>query len=712
MAAALTPSQIAAQTAMLIQNQQHNRKRSQTLPDPSAPTPPQSGRQTPASPAQRPQVNMPSNPNLRNYDGFIGGHTLAAQTAANAVFPRSPGQASPSLPPERFPPPVPEKDLKKEKSKMKLFHKPKSIGIYKEKDVDKKYALPSPNKSILSSSSALAKLQNPSSTSLVDSTMSSASSIYSSNNASTSTLVPAIYEKESQKKHHFLSRQKNKLKDDHFNLPLSSAASTSKPTDPSAPKPLYSFAAPPSSPSHSTFAKSVSGLDLRHGGRALREKKKEDKSSLAPVLSNSSTHLEPAFRSRDDSFSGVSEWNGPSSVSSTAIFGPPSGTSDQPLSLTQTGVNGPNDVWGVPSISVEDAWHYVKAHALKIFEGQVPRPPIEDFNDLVSTELKRCIRLRQPLTMIEELNELLEIGFTSLEHTLRGIPDTQLVPHLVHLWDMVFSSVLPFMQAVFNPLDLEFKGRGPLMTAREAAEFWGAALPSSDDAATNKNIPTLGEDLDVRRITLLKFRDIVILPRNDALMAIFSRLSLESINAGVMIDPLPEPPPLGGGGGSRPGTATSTESGPGGGPSQSYTSQSSTLLDTASPFTAASRSRATSNTSAGSFGSGSRATPPPAHAPPATAPSSTATNPARWLDSSKVTDMVGKMLQCVSVVASVQSGDDAQAAMDALTKALKYNWLGRGRTGRQRRGFVGMRVGRPLGAGGVLGGAEGVGVAG
>lgn len=663
---------------------------------------------------------MPSNPNLRNYDGFIGGHTLAAQTAANAAFPRSPGQASPGLPPDRLPPPVPEKELKKEKSKMKLFHKPKSIGIHKDRDGDKRYALPSPNKSILASSTALAKLQNPSMTSLVDPTMSSASSIYSSTNASTSTLVPATYEKEKEKKHHFLSRQKNKLKDDHMNLALSSAASTSKPTDPNAPKPLYSFAAPPASPSHSTFAKSVSGLDLRHGGRALREKKKEEKSStLGPAMSSSTTHLEPAFRAREDSFSNASEWSGPASLSSANLFGPISGASDQSL-LTQTGVNGPSDVWGVPSISVEDAWHYVKAHALKIFEGQVPRPPIEDFNDLVSTEVKRCIKLRQPLIIIDELDELLKIGFTSLEHTLRGIPDTQLVPHLVHLWDMVFGTVLPFMQAIFLPLDLEFKGRGPLMTSREAAEFWGAALPSSEDAVANKNIPTL-EDLDVRRITLLTFRDTVILPRNDALMAIFSRLSLESINAGVLNDPLPEPPPIGGGGGgSRPGTATSSDSHPGSIPQHSYNSQSSTLLDTASPFTNVSRSRATSNTSAGSFGSGPRttiATPPPNAPHPASAFTNSTTNlnaanPSLYLSSSKVTEMVGKMLQCVSVVASVQSGDEAQSAMDALTKALKYNWLGRGRTGRQRRGFVGMRMGRPMLDAAVGGGGEGVGVAG
>jgi hypothetical protein len=54
--------------------------------------------------------------------------------------------------------------------------------------------------------------------------------------------------------------------------------------------------------------------------------------------------------------------------------------------------------------------------------------------------------------------------------------------------------------------------------------------------------------------------------------------------------------------------------------------------------------------------------------------------------------MVGRVLQCVSVLASVQSGDDAQARMEELTKTLKWNWLGRGRTGRQRRGFVGTKL--------------------
>jgi hypothetical protein len=691
----LTASQMAAQVAMLAQNS-HTRKRSQTLPDPSA-QPPPTARRPPPIPAAS---HMPSNPNLRNYDAFIGGHSLAAAAAANVAYPRSPSysphpQSSPQLPPDRVPPPVPEKDIKpsKEKSKMKLFSKPKSIGIYKDKDFDRKHpALPSPNKMGNYSTTTLPRLANASTTSLVDPSVSSASSFYSSANASTSTLVPLDREREKEKhKHHFLSRQKNKLKDkDEFHLPLSSASSTSKPTDPNAPQPLYSFAAPSSPGPSSTFAKSVSGLDLRHGGRALREKKKEEKAaSLAPVISNSSTLLDTPYRERDSAFSHGADWPISSSYSGTSnVFGPSTSTtnisSTSDFAISQSGIASIGAAFGVPGIGPDDAWPLLKARLLHIFEGEDPRPPIEDFNSLVSVHLKRCIQRRAPTIVIEDLNELLQTGFLSLDQTLRTIPDERLVPHLVSMWMLVFSTILPFMQAVFLPLDLEFKGRGPVMTVREAADFWGAALPSDSEVAdpnANKNILILGEELDVRRITLLKFRDTVILPRIDALMAIFSRLSLDSISAGLSQDPLEPPPPILAS--TRPGTASSTDAALSPFIPNSFNSQSSTHLDSASPFSAAGRSRATSNTSAGSFHSsvgghstGSQGMPPP---PPP-------------MDSAQVTEMVGRMLQCVSVLASVQSGDEAQLKMENLTKALKLNWLGRGRTGRQRRGFVGTRL--------------------
>ncbi|KIW06171.1 uncharacterized protein PV09_02657 [Verruconis gallopava] len=696
----LSTSQLAAQAAMHIQNNNHNRKRSQTLPDPSAATPSpaaaQAARRPPAVqavPYAQPQQNAPV---IRGYDSFIGGHSLAAATAANAAFPRSPGQAppySPQFAPDRQPPPVPEKDAKsgKEKTKMKLFSKPKNIGIYKD---DKKHpALSSPRLGTYNSSN-LNKFPNISTTSLVESNISSSSSsFYSAQNTSTSTLVPADRDKEKEKhKHHFLSRQKNKLKDkDDLHLALSSASSTSRPTDPSAPQPLYNFAVP-SSPGHgSTFAKSVSGLDLRHGGRALREKKKEEK--LTPNISNNS--LEQPLR--DASLSQSSDWLGTPNYNSNSTFSPlTSGTSVSHVSdlgLTQAGVANLGNSFGISGLQPDDAWPLLKAKLLNIFEGEELRPPIEDFNALVSVHIKRCIQRRAPTLIIEDLNELLQTGFLSLDQTLRQIPDDRLVPHLVAMWNLVFSIILPFLQAVFLPLDLEFKGRGPIMSAREAADFWGAALPSDSDATdpdANRNIFVLGEELDVRRIVLLKFRDTVFLPRHEALMAIFTRLSLESISAGIYpYDPLPEPPPIGSA--TRPGTAQSADGF--GSPYQSmnsYNSQSSTHLDSGSPFSAVGRSRATSNTSAGSFPSsvGAHSAGSQSHAvAPAPQP----------MDSAQVTEMVGRMLQCVSVLASVQSKDDAQSKMERLTKELKLNWLGRGRTGRQRRGFVGTRL-RPAGA--------------
>jgi HbrB-like len=714
----LTTSQLAAQAAMHAQSSQHSRKRSQTLPDQAgnAPTPPPSTRY----PVPERTYNMGSNSGLRNIDGFIGGHSLAAATAAQvATYPRSP-QYSPGIVDRG--PPVPDKDARpvKEKSKMKLFSKPKSIGIHKDKDFDKKHpALPSPGKMSLYSVSSM-KLTNASTTSLVDPSMSSGASLYSSNNGSTSTLVPTerMEQKEKEKhKHHFLSRQKNKLWDkEDYHLPLSSASSISKPTDPNAPQPLYSFSS--SSPANpSAFSKSVSGLDLRHGGRALREKKKEEKA--ASNLSTT-TFVDGPGRDRDTSFSNP-DWPHTGSFGSQAVLTP--GGSVQNLStdygFTAVEVATLGATFGVPGITPDDAWPLLKARLLMLFEGEDPRPPIEDFNSLVSVHLRRCIQRRAPATIIEEFNDLLQTGFSSLDQTLKQVPDERLVPHLVAMWSLVFHTILPFLQAVFLPLDLEFKGRGPIMSTREAADFWGVALPDSDlgSEVNPHNIPLLGEDLDVRRMVLQTFRDAIFLPRFDALMAIFSRLSLDSINATVPADLLP-PPPIGSAGqGTRPGTASSTDAAlssltsPG-----SFPSSSSTLLDSmsttgsgTSPFSllsSANRSRATSNTSAGSFPGGGPGFGGAMHSQATPFPTLAGLHAQAILDTgARVTEMVGRVLQCTSVLSSVQSGDDAQRSMEELTKTLKWNWLGRGRTGRQRRGFVGTKLRSGTGNSSTAGGA-------
>lgn len=388
----LTASQIAAQAAMYHQSSaQHIRKRSQTVPNPqfsvdnsNSPSPTQDSFRKQSSGGVTGQ---------QYHNGLLGGLTTAATTAANAAFPRHPhisGGSSPSeVPLEK------EQKLKTERSKMKLFSKPKHIGISRDKDQDKKdRPLPSPNKMGPPGPSGLSRTINASTTSLADSMNSAASSIYSSGNASTSTLVPldrqVTFEKEKGHKHHFLSRQKHKLKDkdDHHNLPLSSASSNSKPLDPSAPQSLYSFA--PASPSAASFAKSMSGLDLRHGGRALREKKKEEKASAIATANASGLD---SNREGEAPNSERTDWFGPSSLSSVAgqsflgtstagaasIFG---GT--QSLhggdALSQAGLQG----FGLTGMTPDDAWDFLKAKLLIIFEGEDLRLPVEDFNRLIS----------------------------------------------------------------------------------------------------------------------------------------------------------------------------------------------------------------------------------------------------------------------------------------------------------------------------------------
>jgi len=207
--------------------------------------------------------------------------------------------------------------------------------------------------------------------------MSSAASMYSMANSSSATIRPVDQPEKDGKKHHFLSRQKHKLsgKDDHH-LPLSSSSSNSRPADPSAPSSLYNFSLPPSpGPSSTSFAKSMSGLDLRHGGRALREKKKEEKSD--------------ALRDSELSYQNINEWPGPSSLGSATI-GSQLGATVSHSSFSNhapslySGETQDMGRLGLNNMGPDDAWPFLKAKLLIIFEGEDLRLPVEDFNRLVS----------------------------------------------------------------------------------------------------------------------------------------------------------------------------------------------------------------------------------------------------------------------------------------------------------------------------------------
>ncbi|KAK3372776.1 HbrB-like-domain-containing protein [Lasiosphaeria ovina] len=688
-------------------HQQHARQRSQTVPMPGAdfelPMGIKRGSGGPLNPpmlslteASGPRDNVFGSQSYRN--GLLGNHSLAATTAANVVFPRS-GQSSPALstqtaPPAPLPPPAaPERPLKTEKSKVKLFSRPGKISVKMDPNKDK--PLPSPGKI----GHAFSNLQrgNFSTTSLD----SSAQSFYSLANSSTATIrpvdAPVVESKEKEKKHHFLSRQKHKLKDD-YHLPLSSAMSNSRPTDPSAPSSLYNFNLPPSPGPNTTSFKSMSGLDLRHGGRALREKKKEDK-----VLIDDSA----------SSYTVGGEWPGPSSVNSA------SGALSSALYLNEPFESGK---YGLNSMSHDDAWPFLKAKLLVVFEAEEIRLPVEDLNRIVTMHIQFCIARRSPNIIVEDLRELLATGFSSLDQTLRKTADDRLIPSLVELWIFTFTGILPYLQAVFLPLDLEFAGNGPLMSPEQARDFWGgipalsySPIETSSSLGPDRggwnhpiNVSPASAVLEVRRLVLLAFRDIVILPRYETLRTMFSRLSLEflpqSLATMALASPVPVPSPAFGSMSQVGGLYQNMLSTSPTGESQtslsfgaannamsldpavaSYNSTSTTLLgDTGS----GNRSRAISNVSFGSDNTNNTRPFTPSN--------------QNVEDSKQVTEMVGRMLQCMSVLASVGVGgpgagttaDEGGRMVEELNKLLKLNWLGRGRTGRNRRGIVGGRVRR------------------
>lgn len=672
----LSASQIAAQAAVMShQNTSHIRQRSQTVPFPgegadgvrrgSGPKVPLSPPTLSLTEASAPRDSAFGGHIGNYYDKVAGTHSSAATAAANVVFPRS-GHNSPrekSISPQPFPPVpplpanVPEKS-KTEKSKHKLFSRAGKSSSSKGEPKDKN--LQSPGKI----GSALSALQrgNFSTSSLVDPP---AQSIYSLNNSSSATIRPIeIFSeekvKEKEKKHHFLSRQKQKLKDE-YHLPLSSAASNSKPTDPNAPSSLYNFNVPPSpGPGTSTFSK------------GKKDKKIGERSDSR--LDNEST------------FNVAGDW--------------PTAPGLPPLSQQSTlyDVAEPGKTVAQSNLALDEAWPYLKSKLLVVFEGEDLRLPVEDFNRVVQTHIQWCIHKRSPNAMLDDLRDLLKTGFSMLDRTLRMASEDRFIPTVVELWMFTFTSILPYIQSVFLPLDLEVSGCGVIMTPEQARDFWGGVVASPSSSNRPARVAPAASVLDVRRLVLTAYRDIVVLPRYDTLKTIFSRLSLEFLPSSFTNMALTSPPlermlstspSESQSSMARPGTAMSVDPSVG-----SYNSTSTTLLGEGSER---GRSRAVSNVSFGSHGSDSAGggvrpyTPSGIHA-------LSSVREQNVEDSKQLTDMVGRMLQCMSVLSSIGGvgdvDDEGSKKIEELCKMLKLNWLGRGRTGRNRRGIVGGRVRR------------------
>lgn len=362
---------------------------------------------------------------------------------------------------------------------MKLFSKPTRIGTPTMEKAHK--PLPSPNK--LTTISSPMPRMTPSAAALVAAVSGDRKPSFSSmHTGSAITLIPTPSEgfhhqysssysssppapKDSHAhshKPHFLRPRRDK---DHSGITFSSSASNSKAISADGSS-LYSFG--PSSPSTAVFnisskadlhlQKSISGIDITAS--------KKSKGGLGH---------------------GGSSWE--------------DGFLDGNLGS---------------GIVAETAWPHLKQRILGLFEGEPLRNTVEDLNKLVSLHIKRCFDRRAPAQLLEDVRELLGAGMVMLDPMLLKVSDERSIPRLVEIWSLLFGNVLPYFEAVFLPLQQEFKGVGTIMTSKESRDFFGVVEGEWGG----------GGGLDVRRLVLMSFRDVVVLPVHEKLRRRFSLIPL------------------------------------------------------------------------------------------------------------------------------------------------------------------------------------------
>ncbi|ODQ56557.1 HbrB-domain-containing protein [Saitoella complicata NRRL Y-17804] len=173
-----------------------------------------------------------------------------------------------------------------------------------------------------------------------------------------------------------------------------------------------------------------------------------------------------------------------------------------------------------------DVWPLLSARVLPLFSGEGLRVPVEDLNKLMISHIRRCVGDNTTYTLLDDLHDLLEVGMTSLNQpplTSSSLPPERLIPRLVEVWEFFFGRVLPYLEAVFLPLQKEWKGVGSVLSERGSEMVWGAER---------------GE-IDIRRIALMEFRDVVILPNQkvfERLHGVFSSLRLDIDSAQNITD--------------------------------------------------------------------------------------------------------------------------------------------------------------------------------
>ncbi|KAK9459790.1 HbrB-like-domain-containing protein [Lipomyces oligophaga] len=152
--------------------------------------------------------------------------------------------------------------------------------------------------------------------------------------------------------------------------------------------------------------------------------------------------------------------------------------------------------------ALEDVWPFLCARVTPLFAGEGLRVPVEDLNKLVLLHTKRRISEKDPGTLISEVRDIVKLGVSVFDTTSQALSysDSDLVEHVTQLWRFYYTAVVPYMCAVFLPLQLEFEGDGVILSKSGAAKFW------------EKQKVQPPEMNNTKKMVLASFRDWIVLP--------------------------------------------------------------------------------------------------------------------------------------------------------------------------------------------------------
>ena len=124
--------------------------------------------------------------------------------------------------------------------------------------------------------------------------------------------------------------------------------------------------------------------------------------------------------------------------------------------------NGPDGSGGVlltddvdHGTMTEDVWPAICSNVFGLFMGEGLRTPVEDMNNLVQLYLTSTAAVDISGIARAALTELLENGMRMLGYSATNLSDEKAIDRLVEVWSFFYGTILPYLEAVFLPFQLD-----------------------------------------------------------------------------------------------------------------------------------------------------------------------------------------------------------------------------------------------------------------